>query len=316
MAPMVGLSTRPFRILALRHGCALAAGEMIAAEFLVRAKPEQRREFVVRPAERPSSLQVVGSRIEAMVDAARMLEEFGAAIVDVNMGCPVRKIVRGGGGVALMKNVSRAARIVSSIRRSVSVPVTVKIRAGGEGEYVAAPEFAAAMADAGAAAIAVHARAPSRRHSGAPRLDVLAEVVESVDVPVIGNGGLKTPEDAAHMRRVTGCDAVMFGRGAIGDVWLFERTARFFADGEIPSGPPPAERLAVFTEHLELTIREYGAQRGVVRFRKCVPHYLREVHGAREARHALTTLTDPARIIATARRLLLPEAPPAETAER
>jgi nifR3 family TIM-barrel protein len=305
MAPMVGLSTRPFRILALRHGCALAAGEMIASEYLVRTRPDQRREFRVWEEERPSALQIVGSRVEAMVDAGRMLEDFGARIVDINMGCPVRKIVKGGGGVALMRNPERAARIVTAIRDRVSVPVTVKIRAGwDEGEMVA-PQFAKRMEEAGAAAIAVHARVSSRKHSGAPRLDVIAAVKEAVDVPVIGNGGLKTPEDARHMLEVTGCDAVMFGRGAIGDVWLFDRTARYLETGEMPPAPSPEERHAVFSEHLRLLAREYGAERGVVRFRKCVPHYLKGVRGAREARHSMLALTDPDEVIAAAARILL-----------
>lgn len=306
MAPMVGLSTRPFRILALRHGCALAAGEMVAAEFLVRAKPEQRREFAVWAEEKPSALQIVGARLEAMVDAAMMLEEFGAAIVDLNMGCPVRRIVRGGGGVALMKDPSHAAKLVEAVRARVRVPVTVKFRAGGEGEYAGAPEFAAVMESAGASAVAVHARAPSKRHSGAPRLDVLAEVVNTVAIPVIGNGGLRSPEDAEHMRRVTGCDGVMFGRGAVGDVWLFERTARYLAEGTLPAEPSVEERLEVFTEHLQLTVKEFGTRGGVVRFRKIVPHYLKGMHGAREARNEMVTQTDPEAIIETARRLLLP----------
>jgi nifR3 family TIM-barrel protein len=302
---MVGLSTRPFRILALRHGCALAAGEMVASEYLVRARPEQRAEFRVWEEERPSALQIVGARVEAMVDAARMLEDFGAGIVDINMGCPVRKIVKGGGGVALMKTPPLAARIVSAIRSRVSVPVTVKIRAGWADDEVTAPAFAMAMQDAGAAAVAVHARVRSRKHSGAPRLDVIAGVKEAVDIPVIGNGGLKTPEDARHMLEATGCDGVMFGRGAIGDVWLFRRTAHYLATGEEPPAPTPRERLQVFSEHLRLLTREYGAERGVVRFRKCIPHYLKGVPGAREARHAILGFTDPEDVIEAARQVLV-----------
>jgi len=305
MAPMVGLSTRPFRILALRHGCALAAGEMIASEFLVRARPEQRREFRVWEDERPSALQIVGSRVVAMVDAARMLEDFGADIVDINMGCPVRKITKGGGGAALMKDPAHAARIVSAVRKAVSVPVTVKIRAGWDENEITAPGFAKAMVEAGAMAVAVHARTRSRKHSGAAQLDVIAAVKAGVDVPVIGNGGLKSPEDARHMLDVTGCDAVMFGRGAVGDVWLFEQTARFLAGGEEAAPPSPEERHAVFAEHIRLLAREYGPERAVVRFRKCIPHYLKGVPGAREARHTMLGLTETEDVIRAARELML-----------
>jgi tRNA-dihydrouridine synthase len=205
-----------------------------------------------------------------------------------------------------MKKASHAAMLVTAIRERVDLPVTVKIRAGGEAGYAKAPEFARTMQEAGAEAVAVHARAPSRKHSGAPRLSAIGEVKAAVSVPVIGNGGIRTPEDAVRMRRETDCDAVMIGRGGIGDVWLFARAAAALERGEVPPLPDGAERLAVFTEHLQLTVNEYGRDRGVVRFRKCVPHYLRDVRGAREGRHAVITLTDPAEIIEAARRLLLP----------
>jgi len=305
MAPMVGLSTRPFRIIALRHGCALAAGEMIASEFLVRARPDQTAEFRVWENEQPSALQIAGARVEAMVDAARMVEDFGAQIVDINMGCPVRRVTKGGGGAALMKDPALAGRIVSAVRAGVSVPVTVKIRAGWDEGEMTAPGFARAMVDAGAQAVAIHARDRSRKHSGAPRLEVITAVKAAVDVPVIGNGGLKTPEDARHMLDVTGCDAVMIGRGAVGDVWLFDRTAQFLATGEAPAPPSPEERHAVFAEHIRLLAREYGAERAVVRFRKCIPHYLKGTRGAREARNTMLSLTETEDVIEAARRVML-----------
>jgi len=278
---------------------------MIASEYLVRARPDQRMEFRITEEERPSALQLVGARREAMVDGARMLEDFGAEIVDINMGCPVRKITKGGGGAALMSNPTLAGRLVSAIRSHVSVPVTVKIRAGLDEGETNAPEFAKAMEDAGADAVTVHARARSRKHSGAPHLPVIAAVKAAVGVPVIGNGGLMTPEDARHMVAETGCDAVMIGRGAVGDVWLFERTARFLATGRAPPAPSPEERLAVFAEHLDLLVRECGRERAVVRFRKCVPHYLKGVRGAREARHTMLSLTEPEDVVEAARGILL-----------
>jgi len=305
MAPMCGLSTRPFRIVARRHGCGLTASEMISSEFLVRSTPEDRRGLAATTAERPIALQVVGARPEALGDSAAMLEDLGADVLDVNMGCPVRKIVAGGGGAALMRDPSLAARVVRAMVGRVDVPVTVKLRAGWDEGSLNAASVARAVEEAGAAAVAVHARTRDRRHRGRPLLEVIRDVKEAVSVPVIGNGGIRTPEDARTMIRETGCDAVMIGRAAIGDVWLFERTARLLGDGVCPPPPSARERLEVFEEHLALLVEERGRERAVVLFRKCVPHYLKGVRGARAARHRLVEVKSPEEVVQVAREVLL-----------
>lgn len=303
MAPMVGLSTRPFRILALRHGCALSAAEMLNSEYLVRATREQRAANRVWPEERPAAIQIVGSRVEAMADSAAMVEDFGADVLDLNMGCPVRRITKGGGGVALMRDPDHAARIVEAMVSRVSIPVTVKIRAGISEEEMNAPEVARKIETAGAAAIAVHARTQEERHRGAAHLDVLRAVKAAVRIPVVGNGGLRTPADAERMLVETGVDGVMFGRGAVGDVWVFERTLAWLRDGREAPDPTPREKVEVLAEHLRLLVREHGKRVGVAMFRKCLPHYLKGIPGAREARHRLTGETEPERVIEEARRL-------------
>lgn len=314
MAPMCGLTTRPFRILARRHGCALSAAEMIAAEHLVRASEESRRRYAVTPAERPVTLQVVGARPEAMADSAAMLEDLGADVVDVNMGCPVRRIVKGGGGSALMREPALAARIVRAMVRRVRVPVTVKLRAGTDEGCLNAADVARVVAEEGAAAVSVHARTPGQRHRGSPRLEVIREVAAAVRVPVVGNGGVRTADDARTMLRETRCAGVMVGRAAIGDVWIFERLARAL-DGAEPAAPPGAEERAdVLQEHLELLVREYGAERAVLMFRKCVPHYLRGTPGAREARHRLVSMGTPRDVVRAAREALLAQSSPKRSA--
>jgi nifR3 family TIM-barrel protein len=312
MAPMCGLSTRPFRIVARSHGCALTASEMISSEFLVRSTLEDRAGLAPTSAERPTALQVVGARPEALGDSAAMLEDLGADVVDVNMGCPVRKIVSGGGGAALMRDPALASGIVEAMVRRVRVPVTVKLRAGWDEGCLNAASIARAAEDAGAAAVAVHARTRARRHRGRPLLEVIREVKEAVRVPVIGNGGIRTPEDARTMVRETGCGAVMIGRAAIGDVWMFERTSRLLEDGVCPPPPSASERLEVLAEHLRLLVEERGRERAVVLFRKCVPHYLKGVRGARAARHRLVEVKSPEEILRVAREVLLDVYSPVE----
>ncbi len=304
MAPMVGLSTRPFRILARRNGCALTAAEMVSSEHLVRSEPEDRECYAVWEEERPSALQIVGARPAVMAEAAAMLADLGADVLDLNMGCPVQRIVKGGGGAALMKDPALAARILVQVRRRVDLPITVKMRAGwGQGGQEAIA-LARALEDAGVDAITVHARTRDSRHRGAPLLDVLGAVKEAVGVPVIGNGGIATPADAKLMLTLSGCDAVMIGRAGIGDVWLFERTAAYLTTGQVPPPPSGSERAETLAEHLRLMIEEEGEEKAVILFRKCIPLYLKGMRGAREARHRLCSAGTAEEVTRTARLLL------------
>ncbi len=306
MAPMVGLSTRPFRILARRHGCALTAAEMVSSEYLVRSEPSDREAHRVLEEEHPTALQIVGARPAVMVEAAAMLVDLGADVLDVNMGCPVRRIVKGGGGAALMKDPALAASIIAGIKARVDVPVTAKMRAGWEHGGQEAIVLARALEDAGVDAITVHARTREDRHRGAPLLCVLRAVKDAVSIPVIGNGGISTPADAVTMLTRSGCDGVMIGRAAVGDVWIFERIAAFLATGREP-GPPSGEtRAETLCLHLRLLIEEEGEKKAVILFRKCIPHYLKGIPGAREARQRLCSAGSAEEVTRTARQLLAP----------
>jgi tRNA-dihydrouridine synthase B len=270
----------------------------------VRSEAEDRETYRVQERERPSALQIVGARPPVMVEAAAMLVDLGADVLDINMGCPVRKIVTGGGGAALMKKPALAAEIVTRVKRRVNVPVTVKMRAGWERGGEEAITLARALEDAGVDAIALHARTRESRHRGAPLLDVLAAVKQAVRVPVVGNGGIITPADAEKMLTESGCDGVMIGRAGIGDVWLFERTAAYLASGEEPPAPPGAVKAEVLCEHLRLLIEEEGEEKAVIMFRKCIPHYLKGMPGAREARQRLCSAGSAEEVTRTARLLL------------
>jgi nifR3 family TIM-barrel protein len=277
---------------------------MVSSEYLVSSEPADRETYRVRPEERPAALQIVGARPAVMVEAAAMLVDLGADVLDINMGCPVRKIVEGGGGAALMKAPALAATIVAAIKARVGVPVTAKMRAGWDGGGGEAVVLARALEDAGVDAIAVHARTRESRHRGAPLLPVLAAVKQSVSVPVIGNGGIGSPEDAVRMLTESGCDGVMIGRAGIGDVFVFERIARFIEGGEEPPPPSGDARAETLCEHLRLLIEEEGEEKAVILFRKCIPHYLKGMRGAREARQRLCSAGSAEEVTRTARQLL------------
>ncbi len=315
MAPMVGLSTRPFRILARRHGCGLAAAEMVASEYLVRSEPGDRESLRVRPEERPCALQIVGARPPVMAEAAAMLEDLGADVIDLNMGCPVRKIVQGGGGAALLKDPALAGRIAEAVRARVSVPVTAKIRAGWDAAGIEGPILAKVLESSGVDAVVVHARVKDRKHRGAPRLDLLAEIRSEIGIPVVGNGGIVLPGDARRMIDETGCHGVMIGRAGIGNVWLFEQVAALLETGELPPPPSGSDRADTLAEHLRLLIEEEGEERGVIIFRKCLPLYLKGMRGAREARQRLCSVGSAKEVIRTARQLLACEASAPKEAE-
>jgi nifR3 family TIM-barrel protein len=301
MAPMVGLTTRAFRLVALREGCALAAAEMVAAEHLVRADRSTLALRALEPDEHPTACQIVGEDPGKMAEGARIVEDLGADVLDVNMGCPVRRIVRTGAGSALVGDPSRAGRIVGAVRRAVSVPVTVKIRAA---DPRATTALLKAVEEAGADAVTVHARRPSARHRGPPDHEALARAVGAVRIPVVGNGGIRCPEDAREMVRRTACRGVMVGRAAIGDASLFDRIARLLHRGEKTAPPTGRQRLEILSEHLRLLVRERGSAEGVVLFRKCLPHYLRERRGARGARARLGSLRTPEDVLRAAAAVL------------
>ncbi len=308
LAPMAGVTNRPFRVMARRNGCALTATEMLSADFLVRQRPEEREAHRVVPEERPMALQLMGSDPAVMAEAARICEDLGADVVDVNMGCPVRKVVVRGCGAALLRDPSRAAGIVESMARAVRIPVTAKLRAGWQDDCLSAPLLARTLEDAGAAALSVHGRSREQQYAGRVNLDLIAEVVRAVSIPVVANGDVHGPEQARTVLQRTGADAVMIGRGAIGNLWIFRATAALLRDGVVPPRPTPEERLGEFREHLARLVAEGGEWLAVRRMRKYAPYYATGVAGSRAFRAAVVRLETAAEVEGLAERLFRGEA--------
>ncbi|MBI5535254.1 MAG: tRNA dihydrouridine synthase DusB [Deltaproteobacteria bacterium] len=288
LAPLASVTSAPFRQVCLEHGCSYAVTEMVSSEALVRDV----RGAIVRmdraPSERVLAVQLFGADPATMArSAAIAVERAGAAIVDVNMGCPVRKILGVGAGVALMREPELAQSIVRAMVQACgdSAAVTVKMRAGWDDGSMNAPEIARRVVDAGARAITVHARTRDQVHSGSSRWDVVRQVKQTVGVTVVGNGGVKSAADAAAMMRDTGCDAVMIGRGALGNPWVFES----IRSGQ-PRVPSIEERFAVIRRHLALYIEQFGERVAAREMRKHLCWYLRGLPGSAVVRASLQTM--------------------------
>jgi len=302
LAPLAGVSDRTFRLLARRYGAEHTTSEMVSAKALCYEQRSHKpvTDSRVRTAplaavmrdEYPMSVQLFGSEPAFMAEAARLLEsgEYRGAVgeippvaIDVNMGCPMAKIVGNGEGSALMKDPALAAKIVREMTRAVSLPITVKIRAGWDRESINAVEMAKRLEDAGAAMICVHGR--TREQMYAPKADwsVIRAVKEAVSVPVIGNGDLFSAADALRMRAETGCDGVMIARGAQGNPWIFSEI-RAAMDGTDFAMPTFEELLLVALEHAELLVLEKGERVGIAEARKHMAWYLHGMRGAAAAR--------------------------------
>jgi tRNA-dihydrouridine synthase B len=282
LAPMAGVSERPFRVLALEMGAALAPTELVSAVGLIRNSGRSRKFLARGPTERPFCVQLFGGDPAQMAEAAIRAREAGADILDINMGCPVPKVTKNGAGSALLCHPERGAEIVSAMRAASGLPVTVKIRAGWDTHSINAPEVAKILESGGAAAVALHARTRAQGYTGRSDWNLIGRVKAAVRIPVIGNGDVHTPGDAARMLQETGCDAVMVGRAALGYPWIF----RELCGGDAPT---PEERCATvrrhFEEHLELVGDELH---GIRQFRKHLLWYARGLRGAAAFRvHAM-----------------------------
>ena len=289
LAPMAGVTDFAFRKLCRERGAALTVTEMISARALCYHDAKTKELLYMPPDEHPAAVQIFGHEPAVMAEAAPMaLGLSGADIVDINMGCPVGKIVKSGDGSALMRDPELAGKIVEAVVKAVPCPVTVKFRKGYDGGSVNAVEFAKVCESAGASAVTVHGRTRAQMYAGRADWDIIREVASAVKIPVFANGDIFTAEDAVHILRYTGCEAAMIGRGAFGDPWLFERANAALAGEEIPAPPPFAERIDAAVGQIELLASVRGERPACLEARHHLPWYLRGVAYAASYRAALT----------------------------
>ena len=278
LAPMAGVTDQAFRTVCRELGCGYTVTEMISAKALCYQDKKTRRIMALAPEERPAAIQLFGSDIACMEEAAARIMELEAPdIIDINMGCPVPKVANNGDGSALMRDPDKAARIVEAVRRGCGVPVTVKTRKGWDKGSVNAVEFCQVLEQAGAAAITLHGRTKTQMYSGRADWDIIRAVKQSISIPLIANGDVFEPEDAARILRYTGADMAMIGRGAFGDPWIFPRAAAAIEGREIPPRPPLRERCQTARRQFYLARDQKGEKIACLEARKHYAWYLRGV---------------------------------------
>ena len=273
LAPMAGVTDLPFRLLCKEQGAGLLCMEMVSAKAIQYNNKNTKALLEIHPEESPVSLQLFGSDPDIISEIAKRIEELPFAILDINMGCPVPKIVRNGEGSALMKQPKLVHEIVSKTAKAIQKPVTVKIRKGFDDTCINAVEIAKIIEDAGAAAVAVHGRTREQYYSGKADWDIIRQVKEAVSIPVIGNGDVVSGESAIAMMKETGCDGVMIGRGAQGNPWIFSELLAYEKTGVMPPRPNAVELKDMMLRHARLQMQYKGEYLGIREMRKHVSWY-------------------------------------------
>jgi len=288
---MAGITSLPFRLIVKKLGAGLVTTEMISAEGLIRGQKTTLNYLKSHPDERPLSVQIFGSDPEVMARAAGIAVKAGANIVDINMGCPVKKIIKTGAGGALLRSPQRVKEIVTAVRRSCQVPLTVKIRAGWSTDKSVAVETARLIEDCGANAVTIHPRFVKQGFSGKADWNIIADVKEQLKIPVIGNGDVLDPSLALQMKGQTGCDGVMIGRGAIGKPWIFKQILDM-EDGRAIRQPGLHERRTLIMEHFRLLSVSIGEYRAAKTMRGLLLWYTKGLPHSSRFRGLITRIKD------------------------
>ena len=280
LAPLSGITDVACRLISKSFGASLVYVPLVSARALCLGNKKTLDLLATEPAERPTGVQIFGGDPESIAGAVKVLREYPFDFVDINMGCPAPKVAGNAGGVALMRDIKLAAEIVRAAVEAADRPVTVKMRSGWDAASINAVELAFAVEEAGAAAVAIHPRTRTQRFSGRADWSLIAEIKRSVEIPVIGSGDIRAPEDAKRMLEETGCDLVMVGRAAQGNPWIFARTLKFLRTGELDPPPSPVERLRALIDHCTLSANYDEDRRAALRLRKHAEWYIKGLQNA------------------------------------
>ncbi len=288
LAPMAGITDYPFRVICKEFGVGMMTTEMVSAKGLLYENIKTNDLLYVDEIEHPIGAQLFGSDPKILSEMAKKVEETNVDFIDINMGCPAPKITKNGEGSALLKKPELIGEIVHAVSNAISKPLTIKIRMGFDENHINAVEVAKIIEQAGADLITIHGRTREQFYSGQANWDIIKEVKDAINIPLVGNGDIKCPEDAKRMIEHTGCDAVLIGRAAQGNPWIFKRTVHYLETGELLPEPTLEERVEIIKKHAKLLIDYKGEFVGIREMRSHLSHYVKGLYNATELRRRVT----------------------------
>ena len=305
LSPMAGVTDLPFRLICKQKGCGMLYTEMINAKALCYNDENTKKMTKIEDEEHPIAIQIFGSEPEYMGRATEILNSHPNEILDINMGCPAPKVVKNGDGSALMRNPKLAEEVMKAVVKNSTKPVTLKIRKGWNDQSINAVEIAKIAEQSGISAVAIHGRTREQYYSGKADWDIIKEIKDAISIPVIGNGDVFEIEDAINMLEKTNCDAIMIGRGAQGNPWIFNRINHYMETGEILPKPTAEEKINTAIEHMKLAVEEHGEYVAVREMRKHIGWYIKGLKNSARYRDEINKLTDSEGVIMKLRELSL-----------